>query len=592
MSKKRIALILSSLLGIFLISACILWHCSQSEDKRFEAFLSSFFCQELSGNSLTLHYTLKDPSAYGLEDVPPSLGSFSSDSTEYGLSLENTIKRVSSFDRSRLSSENQLTYDVLLDYLNTSLKGAPYLLYNEPLTPLTGIQSQLPILLSEYPFYDRQDVDSYLALLSCIPDYFNELLVFEQKKSDAGFFMSSSCLDSILEECQTFLSLGDNCYLYDTFQERLKTLNLSDSDRKAYIKAHQKVMEASVFPAFHLLEENLPALKGSDHESGGLCHLPGGKDYYQTLVLSETGSGRTIPELKELTVRQMNEDLLAIQDIYASMPENPSVSSDLLKGQGYSFAESNPAAILAGLEQKLSDNFPAPPDVSIQIKYVQESMEENLSPAFYMIPPVDHSSENVIYINRGHMPDDLTLFTTLAHEGYPGHLYESTWFNSTNPHPIRKLLNYSGYSEGWATYVEMRSFAWTGVSDSIAQALSANQDFSLGLCARVDMGVNYQGWTREETTEYMNQFGMGDEDTVTWLYEAVVAEPSNYLSYYIGYKEFEALRAEAEEALGTDFDPVSFHEFILTTGPAPFDLIREQMDVWISQVNDGNAQAA
>ena len=90
----------------------------------------------------------------------------------------------------------------------------------------------------------------------------------------------------------------------------------------------------------------------------------------------------------------------------------------------------------------------------------------------------------------------------------------------------------------------------------------------------------------------MNQFGMGDEDTVTWLYEAVVAEPSNYLSYYIGYKEFEALRAEAEEALGTDFDPVSFHEFILTTGPAPFDLIREQMDVWISQVNDGNAQAA
>ena len=213
MSKKRIALILSSLLGIFLISACILWHCSQSEDKRFEAFLSSFFCQELSGNSLTLHYTLKDPSAYGLEDVPPSLGSFSSDITEYGLSLENTIKRVSSFDRSRLSSENQLTYDVLLDYLNTSLKGAPYLLYNEPLTPLTGIQSQLPILLSEYPFYDRQDVDSYLALLSCIPDYFNELLVFEQKKSDAGFFMSSSCLDSILEECQTFLSLGDNCYL-------------------------------------------------------------------------------------------------------------------------------------------------------------------------------------------------------------------------------------------------------------------------------------------------------------------------------------------------------------------------------------------
>ena len=577
MSKKRIALILSSLLGIFLISACILWHCSQSEDKRFEAFLSSFFCQELSGNSLTLHYTLKDPSAYGLEDVPPSLGSFSSDSTEYGLSLENTIKRVSSFDRSRLSSENQLTYDVLLDYLNTSLKGAPYLLYNEPLTPLTGIQSQLPILLSEYPFYDRQDVDSYLALLSCIPDYFNELLVFEQKKSDAGFFMSSSCLDSILEECQTFLSLGDNCYLYDTFQERLKTLNLSDSDRKAYIKAHQKVMEASVFPAFHLLEENLPALKGSDHKSGGLCHLPGGKDYYQTLVLSETGSGRTIPELKELTVRQMNEDLLAIQDIYASMPENPSVSSDLLKGQGYSFAESNPAAILAGLEQKLSDNFPAPPDVSIQIKYVQESVEENLSPAFYMIPPVDHSSENVIYINRGHMPDDLTLFTTLAHEGYPGHLYQTTYYASLDPDPVRSLLNYGGYTEGWATYSEMISYYYAPLPKETATLLQKNSSLILGLYALADIGIHFEGWALTDTVAFFQSYGITDVATIRDIYELIVADPANYLKYYIGYAEFLDLKRDAVSLWGEAFSQKRFHQEILELGPASFDLLREYM---------------
>lgn len=232
MSKKRIVLIVSSLSGIFLLLAGVLWLFFQSEDKRFESCLTSFFCQELSGNTLTLHYTLKNPQAYGLDNVPVSLGSFGISSSDYSASLENTIQRISSYDRSRLSEENQLTYDVLLEYLETSLDSAPYLLYEEPLTPLTGVQSQLPILLSEYPFYDNNDIDIYLELLSQIPAYFTSLLEFESAKSEAGLFMPSYCVDTILEECRAFLDQGDDCYLYDTFISRLEELKLSDSEKR------------------------------------------------------------------------------------------------------------------------------------------------------------------------------------------------------------------------------------------------------------------------------------------------------------------------------------------------------------------------
>lgn len=75
-----------------------------------------------------------------------------------------------------------------------------------------------------------------------------------------------------------------------------------------------------------------------------------------------------------------------------------------------------------------------------------------------MVPAIDNTKENVIYINQGHIPDDLDFYTTLAHEGYPGHLYQTTYFASTNPAPLRSLLNFGGYTEGWATYSEMMSY--------------------------------------------------------------------------------------------------------------------------------------
>lgn len=577
MSKKRIVLILSSLAGIFLFLACVLWLFFQDEDKRFESCLSSFFCQELSGNTLTLHYTLKNPQAYGIDDVPVSLGALGTSPEEYGASLENTIQRISSYDRSHLSSENQLTYDVLLEYLETALSTAPYLLYEEPLTPLTGVQSQLPILLSEYPFYDRQDVDTYLALLSQMPSYFTSVLKFEKEKSENGLFMPSYCADAILEECRAFLSQGDDCYLYDTFASRLEDLNLPDSERNTYIETHRSVMESSVFPAYALLTDELISLRDTGANQEGLCHLSGGKDYYQLLAAAETGSSRTVPELQRMTIRQMNDDLTAMQEVYASLPEDPSLSSDLLNPQGITFGESNPAAILADLEGKLSGNFPAPPDVSVEIKYVEEAMEEYLSPAFYMIPPIDHSSENVIYINRGHMPDDLTLFTTLAHEGYPGHLYQTVYYAAQDPPPVRSLLGYGGYTEGWATYSEMISYYYAPVSREEATIFQKNSSLILGLYALADMGIHYDGWSLPDTMVFFQSYGITDISAIQDIYELIVADPANYLKYYIGYLEFLELKKDAIDAWGKGFSQMRFHQEVLTLGPASFDLLRDYL---------------
>ena len=554
-------------------------------------FLMDLFNEQITSNSIDFHYSLEHPENYGLSMENVTFGTV--DISNPDQDLEDTkavLDQLRDFDYDTLSSRQQLIYDMLEENFQDSIDSIDYTLYQTIFSPTIGIQAQLPVILSEYTFRTQQDIDDYILLLEDVDRYFSELLDVEKAKSEAGFFMADFTADAVISQCQEFIASPQENLLIDIFQEKLDSEmpELSQEQKDDYIRRNQDAVLNHVIPAYENLIEGLTALKGTGTNEGGLANYENGADYYSMLAKSATGSSKTVDEMIQLTDDALSDDLNTILTLYFS---DTDLLTEMTEAQPPS---TDPREILDMLQTAITDEFPQPVSGEFTIKYVHKSLEENLSPAFYMVPAIDAVDSNTIYINNYYTNAEnaMSLFTTLAHEGYPGHLYESTWFNSTNPHPIRKLLNYSGYSEGWATYVEMRSFAWTGVSDSIAQALSANQDFSLGLCARVDMGVNYQGWTREETTEYMNQFGMGDEDTVTWLYEAVVAEPSNYLSYYIGYKEFEALRAEAEEALGTDFDPVSFHEFILTTGPAPFDLIREQMDVWISQVNDGNAQAA
>ena len=577
MSKKRSAIIASLFLAAIFLSVGVFRHFHQDEDQRFENYTRSLFCQEVSGSTITLHYTLKDPSAYGIKDTPITYGACSTDTSAICASVENALALLQSYDRKELSSKNKLTYDVLEDYLSSSVKEAKFSLYDEPLAPLTGTQSQLPVLLSEYQFYDVSDVDTYLKLLSKTPEYFQSIIEFEKAKSEAGLFMASYSADDIMKECQAFIDMGDENYLYSSFEERLKSLKLTAEEQASYIEKNSSAIKESIFPSYSLLKNGLAALRTSGKNNNGLCYLPKGREYYENVVASETGSSRTIPQLQQLTQAQMLDDLKAMQTVLAASTQGSSISSDVFKTQGTILEDSNPASILADLEGRLKDSFPAPPEVSTQIKYVQKSMEEYLSPAFYMVPAIDSTKNNVIYINQGHMPDDISLFTTLAHEGYPGHLYQTVYYASRKPDPIRNLLNYGGYTEGWATYSEMMSYYYTPLTKEQATLMQKNTSVILGLYALADMGIHYDGWTLLDTVSFFRGYGITDTNTIEDIYDLIIADPANYLKYYIGYVEFLELKKDAMDRWGDGFTQKRFHKAVLDVGPASFDVIRKHI---------------
>lgn len=574
MPKKRslISLLIVSVLS--LIFCCVeSAHLFLDADEKFEDFTDELFCQEVSGNTITLHYTLQNPSDYGIKEPDISLGMYPTSSSETCTAAENCLARLESIPYQELGSNNQLTYLVLEDSLNQTLSKAPYILYDEPLSPLTGTQSQLPVLLSEYPFYDTDDVDTYLELIKTLPEHFDSLIDFERAKSDAGLFMASYSADAIIKECSSFLNMGSANYLYSSFEERISKLDACDSsERDAYIAKNEQLLEEYVFPAYRNLISALTELREAGNNPNGLCHLPDGASYYEYLVKAETGSDRTIKELEDLTKSQMHEDLLAMQKVLSS---NSLLETSAPLSTEFTLQDSNPAAILIDLKEKMTDNFPSIPDVDVEVKYVQSEMEDYLSPAFYMVPAIDNTGGQTIYINSGHLPDDLDLYTTLAHEGYPGHLYQNVYFASTNPSPIRSLLNYGGYTEGWATYTEMISYYFTDLPADQAALLQHNTSVLLGLYALADMGIHYDGWTLVDTVSFFREYGISDTDTIEDIYDLIIADPANYLKYYIGYVEFLELKKEAIELWGENFTQKRFHKAVLEAGPMPFYLLKD-----------------
>lgn len=574
--RKKIFLILPCCLLVILISFLsgnAFWSSlhAESSDRQFRTFTRSLFQTEVSANTISLHYTLRSPSDYGIADIPATYGSLSSDPVAAKASVRNVLSSLQEFDPGTLSSENALTFKILDTYLKNASTGTDYLLYQEPLGPVSGIHTQLPVLLSEYSFYDTQDVETYLALLKETPSYFDSVIRFEQKKAASGLFMPDYQADSVLDTCQSFIDMGKENYLVSTFNERIASLDLLPENKKdSFQKENMKLVTEEIYPAYQNLITAIKSLKGKGMNEQGLSHFPYGKKYYEYLVRQTTGCNESISRLRLMTRAQILEDLSAMQKVL--------FPADAALTQASVLEQTSPDSMLDDLRSKITDTFPKIPDVDFQIKYVPESMQDYLSPAFYMIPAIDNLTENVIYINNGQTASGLNLYTTLAHEGYPGHLYQTVYFSASEPDPIRSILDFGGYVEGWATYAEMMSYYLAPLPKTEASLLQKNSSVILGLYALADMGIHYDGWSVTDTVRFFSDYGINDPNAVQSVYKLIIGSPANYLKYYIGYLKFYELKKEMADALGNQFSQKEFHRAVLDVGPAPFEIVYDEVE--------------
>lgn len=585
-----------------------------SENSRFESFTENLFRAEVSANTLTLHYALADPASQGIKKSAVSLGTVSSDAAsaeETARLCQNYEKQLKNFHYSRLSKDNQLTLDMLLLYFHTRASLGKNYILDEPLGPSLGIQAQLPVLLAEYAFYTEEDISDYLKLLGTIKPYFQSILDFEKEKISSGCFMSNTTLDRILKQCSSFIQNPDSNYMDDIFAQKLKTFSnpkLSQKDQEELCTYHHKLIIQQVIPAYQELVSGLKTLRGSGKNSRGLAYFEGGRAYYLYLLQSQTGTYVPVKKIEQRLSAQLLKDYEEIQTLLKS---DPSLASSLSQ---YSTAITlTPSQMLEKLPSLMAGDFPELKNTTYELRSVHESMKSFLSPAFYLTPPVDTGSPNVIYINDSGRSTSLELFGTLAHEGFPGHLYQTVSFSRSKPANIRYLITSSGYVEGWATYVESYAYQYaaslmtnlsrnsassdfhdsdtSGTSDTSGRSSTSNMSSasnatrlawlnrSMNLCiySLIDIGIHYRGWEQARVAAFLKAFGITNASASSEIYQYIVETPGNYLKYYWGYLNFLDLKKSCQNSMGADFDLKKFHRKIMEIGPVQFPVLEKYL---------------
>lgn len=575
---------------IFLAILCLLIVCGlglmlwkgtgATDSEKFDAYTDQLFKEDIAANTINLHYTLAYPENYGITDYEVTLGNYSTAGIEDAYrELEETKRELLKFERSELTDEQRLTYDILLDYVETELSAESFTYYDEWLGAITGYQAQLPVILAEYTFRTQRDIEDYLELISQIDEMYADVMAYEQEKSDVGLFMADYIADDIITQCREFIEDPEDNYMIEVFNDKIEAFEgLTEEEKEAYIEENYNIITTQVVEGYQTLIDGLTGLKGTGTNELGLCYYEDGKEYYEYLVRTKTGSDDSVKKLQKKVESFMNNRLMKAQ---MAIMEDMEIYYDFLD---YEYEMTDPEEIVQDLMVKIKEDFPEPPAVEHTIKYVHPSMQEHMSPAFYLTTPIDDLQNNLIYINEKYAEEGTNIYSTLAHEGYPGHLYQNAVTNAAGLEPIRNLLSYSGYTEGWATYVEFEySYDYMGMREGLADVASINNAVSLGLYAYADMGIHYDGWNRDDLKEYLAGFGVGDDEIVDEVFDALVEEPANYLSYFVGYLEFVDLKEEAQKELGDAFDEKEFHSFLLETGPAPFYIIEDYMDEWMAE---------
>ena len=588
------------LLFLFILFTLVLYS-RFHEDARFEKFAEKFFLTELCSNPVTFHYTLSEPAAYEIDESTLTLPVYHAGQASEELEkIRTVLVALRKFHPENMSAANQYTYILLSTYLTAAENCSSYLYYEEPLSPSSGVQSSLPVLLAEYRLSSAKDIENYLSILSQIPAYLEGIALYEREKAQYGLFMSDASADKVIEQCDTLMDRqaleAESHFLETTFTQRLTKLVeqglIETSEAEQWQAENKRLLTTVVAPAYDRLADELTLLKGSGTNTQGLACYENGREYYQAYLRLSTGSYRTVPEIKKMLSNDFEKNYVSLITLLREYP----ALSDSLPSVNSTFPTVSPEKILAGLQQMITEDFPAiPQQTGCTVKYVDEALEPYSAPAFYMVPPIDDIAENTIYINRLDTAEGLSLFTTLAHEGYPGHLYQTvysgSYLRSIGASPLRSILSYGGYTEGWATYTELLSYDYAirltkdmhPETEALYLAEKLNRQIQLCLYSILDIIIHYEGAPYERVCEILSAIGISEDETMRAVYEYIIEEPCNYLKYYLGYLEIEALKEQAEtiwtESSGEGaFTLYRFHRFLLENGPADFRILSRLLE--------------
>ena len=565
---KKIASLFLSFALLLNMSGCGTAHVSNTANPEFTEFLEDFVVELCENDYTTMHRYFERPEKYGVDPAKAeiTLGNFENEEDE-----SNIDRRFNEFEIDTLDASQQNIYNHLLFDAEYSDEDFDYL---ESIWGSTsGIHQVLVQFFGEYELYKEADIAPLLKLIHDVPRFTKDALKYSKKQAKAGTLMLD--YDGVMEDCQNVLDSKMDSAITSHLFEELDRLQLEDAD--TYKQEIQTALEDDFFPSYQTMMDGLESLKSDIQPLQGISHFKNGRKYYRSLVHDATGSDDTIRQIK----RNLNKDIdEKFEQMANLMMEDEDVLEQMhaLKTPFQSIDE-----LLNFLENSYASEFPEIDAIDYEtIPLAQEQSQPGIM-AYFLLPAIDFSNPYRIRYNEidhGNDPSSLMLYITLAHEGLPGHMYQFEYNHEHFKYPIQYFLNNLGFTEGYATYVEMECLNFLDLEDSVKQAYILNTAISNNYIALMDISIHYDGLSYSQFQEqYEDVFGSNLRD----LYDQLADNPASFLSYYYGYYQIQELKEKAQDALQEDFDVKEFHEALLQSGSVPFDQVEKNIDSYIQK---------
>lgn len=558
--------------------------------EEFEAYLDELLVNTYSSDNFGINFSFEDPEAMGIEQGLYVVGFTTRE--DYVASFdfyEEAITELNTFSDNVLSQQQRYDRDAMIDYFERELPMKDFYDFevgNNTIGYLLSTNTQLSVYLDVYAIRTKLDVDGYMNMMKTLPEYYQQYADLEIERQTNGTGYGQEELDKIIAQAQvTVDSIDENYFLVKSFNDRLDGVTfLSESEKDAYKAQNIELLNNEYKEAYQILVDKLSTIKAG--ESVSIIYKTNGLEYYQALFNRETGVSRSLSDVttylnKKYTTLQTQLSIILMQ--------NPDFEEMLFSPTYKSFSNSDDMLTFLLDEVENGDDFPATNNYSYEIRKVDESMEENSSPAFYFTPTVDYqaATKQFIYIN-GEYTDE--LYSTMAHEGAPGHMYQFNYFLTLDSHPVRMIYTTSANAEGWAVYAENYATKYY-TNEQFSNFSSLYQQLVNVIYTQMELGVNYEGWSFDEfKTEFTSMFSVtGDteeekEQNIKDVYLHFVHNPSNYAMYFMSYLTIMDLQDEMKSELGNKYTDYRFHEMLLQSGSTSFDVIRKHMSEYIETI--------
>ena len=514
------------------------------------------------------------------------------------------LKALRGVNRGKLAGMDAASYDTVEFVMaggqmfndkfayNGAYGGAPYVI-----SQLTGAYQQAPDFLdSQHVIETKADADAYLSRVEAFGRMLDQEVEVAEHDAALGVIPADFTIDKALIQFKSMLGVApDASPLVTSVARRAKEKGIAGD----YAGVASKLYAEKVRPALARQAALLEGWRPKAVHDAGVWRLPKGEAYYLASLESYTTSKITPDEIHKTglelvaslgaqcdkLMRKAGYTSGTVGERFRQMYSDPK--------QHYPNTDEGKVQLIADLNKKveritpmLPKYFGQLPKAPLDIRRVPKAIEAGAPGGYYNSPSLDGSRPGIYWINLRDSAEQprFTLSTLTYHEAIPGHHLQLSLSNEAGDLPlIRKMIGFSGYSEGWALYAEQLAVEM-GMYDGDPEGQIGMIHDAMFRAVRlvVDSGMHHKRWSREQALKYyVDNIGDQEASAITEI-ERYVVWPGQACSYMVGKIEFLRLRDKARKALGRKFDIRKFHDACLLSGGVPLTVLERVVDGYIA----------